>query len=561
MPARWAALLALPQLLVVTLLCLAPMVLLVASVGGGTGAESALAERMLAIAGDSYYQRVAGRTAGMALVTALLAVALAYPVALAIARLRGRWQALGVGLTLLPLLTDLNVRALGQIILYGRRGFISQFLQAAGLSEGPVSILGTPLAVVLGMTQSYAPFAILAIFAALKSQDKAMLEAAFTLGAGRLRAFLAITLPMSLPGVAAGAVLVFLLSLSAFVIPAILGSGQVTVLSVLIYQRAMIVMDLGTAAGLALYLLLIAAAVAWVVGRMTEAAESIHAPSTATAARTSLYQRLVARFPDIAWPPCTGAIATLAIAAFVLSPLALLLISAFNVGSVTQFPPTQFGLGSFVRLASAHEYLQSFLVSLQVGLVAVLVAVPLGFLASLGASRMPGRWRGYTSTYLLLPLMIPHVVLGIALLRYANALSMSGTIVALVAAHLLVTLPYIARIVMSSLAAIRPSLEEAALTLGASRSQSIRHVVFPLARPGVVVGALFAFVMSFTDIILNVFMASAQIYPLPVRIYSQLQDGYDLGLVAAISVVAVLFAMLCVYVIDRLVGLSEFSIV
>jgi putative spermidine/putrescine transport system permease protein len=115
--------------------------------------------------------------------------------------------------------------------------------------------------------------------------------------------------------------------------------------------------------------------------------------------------------------------------------------------------------------------------------------------------------------------------------------------------------------VLGSISAIRPALEEAALTLGASRMQSIRHVVFPLARPGIVVGALFAFVMSFTDIILNVFMASAQMYPLPVRIYSQLQDGYDLGLVAALSVVSVLFAMMCVYIIDRLVGLSEFSIV
>ena len=137
----------------------------------------------------------------------------------------------------------------------------------------------------------------------------------------------------------------------------------------------------------------------------------------------------------------------------------------------------------------------------------------------------------------------------------------SGTIAALIAAHLLVTLPYVARTLMGSLAAIRPSIEEAALTLGASRLQAIRHVIFPLGQPGIVVGALFAFVMSFTDIILNVFMASAQIYPLPVRIYSQLQDGYDLGLIAAISVVSVLFAMLCVYVIDRLIGLSEFSIV
>jgi putative spermidine/putrescine transport system permease protein len=561
MPARWMAALVLPQLLVITFLCLAPMLLLVGYAAGEDKALLDFAARMAAIAGDSFYQVVITRTLGMAVASAALAVVLAYPIALAIARLRGGWQALGVGLTLLPLLTDLNVRTLGQIVLYGRRGFVSQLLQATGLSDGPVPILGTQLAVVLGMTQSYAPFAILAIFAVLKSQEKSLLEAAGTLGAGGVRAFAAVTLPLSLPGAAAGAVLVFLLSLSSFVIPSILGSGQVTVLSVLIYQRAMMVMDVATAAGLAIYLLALAVLVAWGVGRLTQAFESMHAPGVAAGRRTSRYQAFVAGLPDRALPGVVWHAMVVAIALFVLAPLLILLVSAFNAGPVTQFPPTRYGFDSFVRLAGADEYLQSFLISLQVALIAVLIAIPLGFFASLGASRMGPRWRNGLQTYLLLPLMIPHVVLGIALLRYANQLGVSGTLAALVAAHLLVTLPYIARIVMGSLAAIRPTLEEAALTLGATRAQAIRHVVFPLARPGIVVGALFAFVMSFTDIILNVFMASAQIYPLPVRIYSQLQDGYDLGLVAALSVVAVLFAMLCVYIIDRLVGLSEFSIV
>jgi putative spermidine/putrescine transport system permease protein len=415
--------------------------------------------------------------------------------------------------------------------------------------------------VVLGMAQSYAPFAILAIFAALKSQERVLVEAAYTLGAGGLRAFLSVTLPLSLAGAAAGAVIVFLLSLSSFVIPSILGSGQVLVLSVLIYQRALMVMDWSTAAGLAIILLAIALVVVWAMSLITEAAERIHAPTVRKVHPESRYQRLVACLPDVPWHPVATALVVLTIAAYVLSPLLLLLVSAFSAGPVTEFPPTRFGIDSFVRLASATGYLHSFVVSLQVAVVAVLIAIPLGFLASLGTSRLPGRWRGPIQAYLLLPLMVPHVVLGIALLRYSNLLAVSATIVALIGAHLLVTLPYVARTVMGSLAAIRPSIEEAALTLGASRLQVIRHVVFPLVQPGVVVGALFAFVMSFTDIIINVFMASAQILPLPVRIYSQLQDGYDLGLIAAMSVLFVLFATFCVYLIDRLIGLSDFSIV
>ncbi len=560
MQTRWAVVLVLPQLLVITLICLVPMLLLLGYARGGADASPGLIESIIAIARDSYYQLIIGRTTVMAVVTAVLSVLLAYPAALAIARLRGRWQAIGVGLSLLPLLTDLNVRALGQIVLYGRRGFISQLLQATGLSEGPVSILGTQLAVVLGMTQSYAPFAVLAIFAALKSQDRVLLEAARTLGAGSLRAFASVTLPMSVPGAVAGWVLVFLLSLSSFVIPAILGSGQVSVLSVLIYQRAMMVMDITTAAGLAIFLLAIALLVSWLAWRIGDASDPGRQPADYAGRRDSTYQCLVGKLPDWKWPPVVGIVLALAIALFVLSPLMLLLISAFNAGPITQFPPARYGLASFARLYAAEEYLQSFLISLQVGLAAVFIAIPVGFLAALGASRLPGRWRGYAHTYLLLPLMIPHVVLGIALLRYANLLDVSGTMAALIAAHLLVTLPYVARIAFGSISAIRPALEEAALTLGATKLQSIRHVIFPLARPGIVVGALFAFVMSFTDIILNVFMASAQIYPLPVRIYSQLQDGYDLELIAAMSVIGVLFAMFCVYLIDRLVRLSEFSI-
>lgn len=559
---RWAVFIVIPHVLLITLLCLIPMLLMLGYTTPGGAALSPLGvvERLWALSSDSFYLAVIGRTVGLALGAALLAVVLSYPIAATMARMRGRWQTLAVALTILPLLTDLNVRTLGQIILYGRRGLASHLLQWTGLSDGPVSILGTPLAVMLGMTQSYAPFTVLAIFAVLKSQEAALLEAADTLGAGRLRAFMSITLPLSLPGAGAGAIIVFLLSLSSFVIPSILGSGQVLVLSVLIYQRALMLLDWETATGLAVILLVIAFAVVWGAGRLTESIEMMNAPTMKTARPTSRYQIFVSHLPDIGWPAAVTWMVVAVLGLFFLSPLILLLISAFNAGPATEFPPSRFGVAAFARLAASPGYLESFIVSLEIAAIAVLIAIPIGFLGSLGASRLPRRWRGPALTYLLLPLMIPHVVLGIALLRYANLTATSGTLVALVAAHLLVTLPYIARTVTGSLGSIRPVTEEAALTLGASRWQVIRSVVFPLVQPGVAVGALFAFVMSFTDIILSVFMSSAQIVPMPVRIYSQLQDGYDLGLIAALSVIFVLFAAACVYLIDRLVGLSEFSV-
>ena len=562
MSQRWVIFVLIPHVLLITLLCLIPMLLMFGYVSPGGTAPTPLgiAELLWSLLGDPFYLVVIVRTVGLALGAALLAVVLSYPVAATMALMRGRWQTLAVALTLLPLLTDLNVRTLGQIILYGRRGFASHFLQGIGLSDGPVSILGTPLAVLLGMTQSYAPFAVLAIFAVLKSQEAALLEAANTLGAGKLRAFMSVTLPLSLPGAGAGAVIVFLLSLSSFVIPSILGSGQVLVLSVLIYQRALMLLDWRTATGLAVILLVIAFVFVWGAGRLTERAEMVNSFTMETARPTSRYQILVSRLPDIAWPPAMTWILVATIGLFILSPLILLLIAAFNAGPATEFPPSRYGLAAFERLAASTGYLESFIVSLKVAAIAVLIAIPIGFLGSLGASRLPKRWRGSALTYLLLPLMVPHVVLGIALLRYANLTATSGTIFALVATHLLITLPYIARSVTGSLGAIRPVTEEAALTLGASRWQVIRNVVFPLVRPGMAVGALFAFVMSFTDIILSVFMSSAQIIPMPVRIYSQLQDGYDLGLIAALSVIFVLFAAASVYLIDRLIGLSEFSI-
>lgn len=246
---------------------------------------------------------------------------------------------------------------------------------------------------------------------------------------------------------------------------------------------------------------------------------------------------------------------------FVLAPLVLVLIASL-AGSQTHyvvFPPNSLSLEWYMRLPV--EYFRPALVSLGIALGACALSAVLGVLAAFGLvrGRIPGR--SFLRAYFNAPLQIPFVVTGIVFLQFYYLLyailgvRLLGSVWGLLGVHVFITLPYMIGTVGAVLERFEPSLEEAALTLGASRWSILRRVTLPVVKPGIIAGALYAFVISFGDVPASMFVVSEQTMTLPVRLFYAVEFDYNPALLALCSVVVVLSLGL-IFLVQRLLGFN-----
>ncbi len=202
------------------------------------------------------YRRIFWTTFEIAAVVTVLAAISGYPLAYWLSRLPERWAQLGLVLVLVPFWTSLLVRTYAWLVLLQRRGLVNQWLSSLGLIDEPLRLVHNWTGTVVGMLHILLPFLVLPVFASLKAIDPALRAAAASLGASPVRAFWTVTFPLSLPGLVAGALLVFVLALGFYVTPAILGGGRVMMVAMKIQENAGLYLDWGAASALAVVLLL-----------------------------------------------------------------------------------------------------------------------------------------------------------------------------------------------------------------------------------------------------------------------------------------------------------------
>jgi putative spermidine/putrescine transport system permease protein len=210
------------------------------------------------IAGDSYYLEVIWTTLRIGLLTTLFALLIGYPLAHWMARIRSRaGHALLLMAVLAPMLTGIVVRTFAWMTLLSDKGVINQILISAGLITRPLQLMYNETGIVIGLVHIYVPFMVLTLTGVIGRIDERLEQAAENLGASPLRSFLEVTLPLSLPGILAGSLLVFALSISAYVTPILLGGFQIMTLPILIYQQISANFNIGFAAALGMILLVI----------------------------------------------------------------------------------------------------------------------------------------------------------------------------------------------------------------------------------------------------------------------------------------------------------------
>ncbi|NRG44332.1 ABC transporter permease [Bacillus sp. CRN 9] len=202
----------------------------------GAGAVYSL-QNYITLFTDSYYLSSLWITVKISLLSSLVALILGYPIALTMAKSTPRMRAIITLLIASPLLVSIVVRNFGWYLLLLPNGTINSFLMNIGIINKPLNLLFSELGVVIGLSNAYLPFMVLAIVTSLYNIDPSLEKASAILGASPLRSFFSITLPLSLPGIVSGCVLVFSLSMSAYVTPALMGGANVPVMPVVVYDQ------------------------------------------------------------------------------------------------------------------------------------------------------------------------------------------------------------------------------------------------------------------------------------------------------------------------------------
>lgn len=247
---------------------------------------------------------------------------------------------------------------------------------------------------------------------------------------------------------------------------------------------------------------------------------------------------------------------------FILLPLVFVTWLAFFRQEIPSFPPEGYSLKWFAAAAGNKAFVDGFALSLQVGVLATLIGLALGVPASLALVRHRIVLGPALNTLLLLPLVMPGIVLGTAIYVFqieteiATGLPLMGSFAGLVAAHSLIVIPWVVKLVTASLSGFDRSIEEAAQNLGAGPWTTFRRITLPSIRPGLVAAALFGFVTSFGNLEMSLFLVGPGRTTLPIAILQYLEWKIDPA-VAAASVIQIVLIGAAMIVTDRYVKLSR----
>jgi putative spermidine/putrescine transport system permease protein len=248
------------------------------------------------------------------------------------------------------------------------------------------------------------------------------------------------------------------------------------------------------------------------------------------------------------------AVVVTALYIFLLLPIVVVVSSSFSPTRSDAYPWSQMSLRWYREFFAAQNFTSALTFSLWLATIATIVATVIGFITAYGIVRYLGRRRQTGQSLAMLPMMIPHVLISLSLLLLLTRLPIPE-LSALVIGHVLICLPFTIAGIIASLDGVDPDLEAAAYTLGASRSRILLEITLPLVAPGVLSALIFAFIVSFGDVDIALFLSGPGMTTLPIEIFSFIQWESS-PVVAAVTSVQIALVVVFGLVVERLVGLK-----
>jgi putative spermidine/putrescine transport system permease protein len=249
-------------------------------------------------------------------------------------------------------------------------------------------------------------------------------------------------------------------------------------------------------------------------------------------------------------------ILTLLMFLFLLSPVILVVPISFSADNYIALPPSGWSLKWYAAFFRDSRMIGAFGTSTLLAVIVMVLSIIVGFPAAFAIVRLRFRGSEILLAIFTAPLLLPTIVLGLAILILFAQNGLLGTFSGLVIAHLIIVLPYTLRVLTTSLAGLPIAIEEAASTLGASPLVVIRRVTMPLMAPGLVATCALAFLVSFDEVVISLFVTGPRMTTLPVAMYQHVDTSTD-PLVAAISVLLIVLTLAVVVIVDRSIGLTR----
>ena len=243
---------------------------------------------------------------------------------------------------------------------------------------------------------------------------------------------------------------------------------------------------------------------------------------------------------------------------FLLIPLCIITVTAFGGGSAITFPIDSFSLKWFVNVFTLESFRNSFLTSLEIGLLATVIALLVGVPAAYALARSGMRGRGILKSVFLSPTIVPGIVIGFVLYQFLVLTLRIPVFTGLLAGHFMVTLPYVIRVVGSSLDQFDFSIEEAAWSLGCPKMKAFFRVVLPNITSGISAAFMLAFINSFNNIPVSMFLSGPGVSTFPATLMNYIEDKYN-PTASALSVVLMAATMLIMVIVDKTLGIASLA--
>lgn len=486
--------------------------------------------------GRAYYMRAFGHSMFIALVTTFFSALLGIPLAFFTTRYKIRGSNLLNTLSVLALLSPTFIGAYSWITMMGRNGFLRNIFVSVGINLP--QIYG-PLGIILADSLQYYPFISLMLAGSLMTIDRSLEEASENLGARSIRTFFSVTIPLVLPSLTGGALIVFMMSLSNFGTPMIIG-GNYLVLPTLAYN--MFTSEVGESPGMAstvsIILMMCAAVVivlqTWASSRRKYASMLVNRPvQKSLKGLKSFLAHLVCYF----------------IVGFSTLPLAVIVFYSFRNTSGPVFKPG-FGLDSY--RAIFYDVGKTVINSFVYSFIAVILIALIGTLIGFVIARKRNMAVRVLDPLLMIPYIVPGTVLGIGFIVAFNRkpLYLAGTATIIILTYFIRRLPYSVRSAASILKQIDPALEEAGINLGSSPGRTFRTITLPLMKSGIISGAIMSWVTSMNELSASILLYVGRTMTMPIKVYLSVADGY-FGTASAMSTILLVVTGVSMFIVTK----------
>ncbi|WP_449415645.1 ABC transporter permease subunit [Ochrobactrum teleogrylli] len=520
---------------------------------------------------SSLYLNVLWITLKISLATTALSVVLGYPVAYLISTAGPKAKSWLIFLVLLSFWTSFLVRAFAWVVILGRNGAINQFLLAIGVIDRPANLIYSLGAVLVGMVHAMLPLAVMTMLSVMENIDRNLPRAASTLGARPGSAFWTVYFPLSMPGVAAAAIMVFVTSIGFFIVPALLGGRFETMITQLIIDQVQQTLNWGLAGAISVLLLVVVLAVFVIYDRIF-GFESLTGETSAinvnrdTAARRAgakflaiigdISDRLIALFPgsrkssDAETSPKLLSGFVWALLIMISLPAIMMIPISFSAAGLN-WPPSGFTMQWYEQMWNTPVWSQalwrSLVVALGAGILSMLIGIPAAFLLA----RANIRGKAAILAFVLSPIVAPRIIIAVGLFYVFAELGLVGTSLGLIIGHTVVCVPYVVMTMVAVLRNYDTRLDLAAQSLGASPMKSLAYVTFPMLAAGMFSAFLFAFATSFDELTIALFSSGGLNSTLPKQFWDEVTLQVS-PVIAAVSTCLLVFISVLIFVADRL---------